>query len=167
MTIENINYHLEQGKGVIAAITDGAQQIAVPAFVSTLCICIVFVPMFFMEGVPRFFLFVPMALAVMLAMAWSYFLSRTLVPTMSAYLLKPHDVHGHGAPTRNPLVAIQRAFERGFERFRGAFGSLLDLALHHRTVFIGAFPLLHRGVLPAGADSSAVPSSPMSMPARS
>src|SRR5580698_8962515 len=137
-TIENINWHLEQGKDVVAAITDGAQQIATPAFVSTLCICIVFVPMFFLEGVPRF-LFVPMALAVMFAMAWSYFLSRTLVPTMSAYLLKPHDVHGHGAPTPNPLVAIQRAFERGFERFRGAFGSLLDLALHHRTVFIGAF----------------------------
>jgi multidrug efflux pump subunit AcrB len=138
VTIENINYHLEQGKGVISAITDGAQQIAVPAFVSTLCICIVFVPMFFMEGVPRF-LFVPMALAVMFAMAWSYFLSRTLVPTMSAYLLKPHDVHGHAAPTRNPLIAVQRAFERGFERFRNAFGSLLDMALHHRTVFIAAF----------------------------
>jgi multidrug efflux pump subunit AcrB len=139
VTIENINYHLEQGKSVIGAITDGAQQIATPAFVSTLCICIVFVPMFFLEGVPRF-LFVPMALAVMFAMAWSYFLSRTLVPTMSAYLLKMHAVHEHGAPpSRNPLVAVQRAFERGFERFRGGFRDLLELALTHRTVFIGVF----------------------------
>jgi len=139
VTIENINYHLEQGKGVIAAITDGAQQIAIPAFVSTLCICIVFVPMFFMEGVPRF-LFVPMALSVMFAMAWSYFLSRTLVPTMAAYLLKPHDRHAHGsAPTRNPLVSLQRAFERGFERLRASFRNLLEMALHHRAVFIAAF----------------------------
>src|SRR5476649_1261164 len=131
VTIENINYHLEQGKIVIGAITDGAQQIATPAFVSTLCICIVFVPMFFLEGVPRF-LFVPMALAVMFAMAWSYFLSRTLVPTMSAYLLKAHDMHPHGAPaTRNPLVAVQRAFEAGFERFRAGFHDLLELALRH------------------------------------
>jgi multidrug efflux pump subunit AcrB len=160
VTIENINYHLEQGKSVIDAITDGAQQIATPAFVSTLCICIVFVPMFFLEGVPRF-LFVPMALAVMFAMAWSYFLSRTLVPTMSAYLLKMHAVHEHGAPaTRNPLVALQRAFERGFERFRAGFRDLLELALGHRTVFIGAFlsfiavsfllvPLLGRNFFPA------------------
>jgi multidrug efflux pump subunit AcrB len=139
VTIENINYHLEQGKSVIGAITDGAQQIATPAFVSTLCICIVFVPMFFLEGVPRF-LFVPMALAVMFAMAWSYFLSRTLVPTMSAYLLKQHDMHPHGAPpTRNPLVAVQRAFEAGFERFRAGFRDLLELALLHRTAFIGVF----------------------------
>src|SRR5476651_2665114 len=136
VTIENINYHLEQGKGVIAAITDGAQQIAIPAFVSLLCICIVFVPMFFLEGVPRF-LFVPMALSVMFAMAWSYFLSRTLVPTMAAYLLKPHDRHAHGsAPTRNPLVSLQRAFERGFERLRASFRNLLEMALHHRAAFI-------------------------------
>src|SRR5471030_267067 len=139
VTIENINWHLEQGKSVIGAITDGAQQIATPAFVSTLCICIVFVPMFFLEGVPRF-QFVPMALAVMFAMAWSYFLSRTLVPTMSAYLLKAHDMHPHGAPaTRNPLVAVQRAFEAGFERFRAGFRDQLELALHHRAGFISVF----------------------------
>ncbi len=160
VTIENINYHLEQGKGVISAITDGAQQIATPAFVSTLCICIVFVPMFFLEGVPRF-LFVPMALAVMFAMAWSYFLSRTLVPTMSAYLLKAHIVHEHGAPpTRNPFVAVQRRFEAGFERFRAGFRDLLELALRHRPLFIGVFlffvassfllvPLLGRNFFPA------------------
>ena len=160
VTIENINYHLEQGKGVIGAITDGAQQIATPAFVSTLCICIVFVPMFVLEGVPRF-LFVPMALSVMFAMAWSYFLSRTLVPTMSAYLLKAHEVHEHGAPpTRNPLVAIQRRFEAGFERFRAGFHDLLELALRHRTIFICVFlafvassfllvPFLGRNFFPA------------------
>jgi multidrug efflux pump subunit AcrB len=140
VTIENINWHLEQGKGVVAAITDGAQQIAAPAFVSTLCICIVFVPMFFLEGVPRF-LFVPMALAVMFAMAWSYFLSRTLVPTMAAYLLKPHTIHGHDGPppTRNPLVMFQRAFETRFERFRAGYRDVLGLALHHRGIFIGGF----------------------------
>ncbi len=138
VTIENINYHLEQGKGVIPAITDGAQQIAIPAFVSTLCICIVFVPMFFMDGVPRF-LFVPMALSVMFAMAWSYFLSRTLVPTMAAALLKAHDAHAHGKPTRNPFTLIQRAFERGFERGRSAFRDLLQMALRHRTPFIAVF----------------------------
>jgi len=140
VTIENINWHLEQGKGVVAAITDGAQQIATPAFVSTLCICIVFVPMFFLEGVPRF-LFVPMALAVMFAMAWSYLLSRTLVPTMSAYLLKPHAEHGHDGPppTRNPLVMFQRGFEARFERFRAGYRDVLGLALRHRAVFIGGF----------------------------
>jgi multidrug efflux pump subunit AcrB len=140
VTIENINWHLEQGKGVVPAITDGAQQIATPAFVSTLCICIVFVPMFFLEGVPRF-LFVPMALAVMFAMAWSYLLSRTLVPTMSAYLLKPHTEHGHDGPppTRNPLVMFQRGFEARFERFRAGYRDVLGLALHHRAVFIAGF----------------------------
>jgi multidrug efflux pump subunit AcrB len=140
VTIENINWHLEQGKGVIAAITDGAQQIATPAFVSTLCICIVFVPMFFLEGVPRF-LFVPMALAVMFAMAWSYFLSRTLVPTMAMYLLKPHAVHGHAGPppTRNPLLRFQRGFEAGFAAFRDSYRSLLELALRHRTLFVARF----------------------------
>jgi multidrug efflux pump subunit AcrB len=140
VTIENINWHLEQGKGVIAAITDGAQQIATPAFVSTLCICIVFVPMFFLEGVPRF-LFVPMALAVMFAMAWSYFLSRTLVPTMAMYLLKPHAVHGHAGPppTRNPLLRFQRGFEAGFAAFRDSYRSLLELALRHRTLFVACF----------------------------
>ena len=89
VTIENINYHLEQGKEVEEAILDGANQIVVPAFVSLLCICIVFVPMFFLSGIARF-LFVPMAEAVMFAMVWSFILSRTLVPTMAKYLLQPH-----------------------------------------------------------------------------
>src|ERR1700692_1575973 len=89
VTIENINWHLEHGKEVEAAIMDGAQQIVTPAFVSLLCICIVFVPMFFLDGIARF-LFVPMAEAVMFAMICSFLLSRTLVPTMAHYLLRPH-----------------------------------------------------------------------------
>jgi multidrug efflux pump subunit AcrB len=140
VTIENINWHLEQGKDVRPAIMDGAQQIVVPAFVSLLCICIVFVPMFFLQGIPRF-LFVPMAEAVIFAMVWSFILSRTLVPTMAMYLLKPHQ-HEHGAtlpPTRNPLVWFQRGFEARFERFRGGYLDLLTLALRHRPTFVIAF----------------------------
>jgi multidrug efflux pump subunit AcrB len=140
VTIENINWHLEQGKDVRPAILDGAQQIVVPAFVSLLCICIVFVPMFFLQGIPRF-LFVPMAEAVIFAMIWSFILSRTLVPTMAMYLLKPHQ-HEHGAPlprSRNPLVWIQRGFEAGFERFREAYRDLLTLALRHRPTFVIGF----------------------------
>ena len=112
VTIENINWHLEQGKPVETAIMDGARQIVTPAFVSLLCICIVFVPMFFLEGVARF-LFVPMAEAVMFAMICSFILSRTLVPTMAKYLLKPHAAHEQASkpPSRNPLVSFQRGFE--------------------------------------------------------
>src|SRR5207237_2328388 len=95
VTIENINWHLEHGKAVEPAILDGARQIVTPAFVSLVCICIVFVPMFFLQGVARF-LFVPMAEAVMFAMIWSFILSRTLMPTMAKYLLKPHAHHAAG-----------------------------------------------------------------------
>jgi multidrug efflux pump subunit AcrB len=140
VTIENINYHLEQGKEVEAAILDGANQIVVPAFVSLLCICIVFVPMFFLQGVARF-LFVPMAEAVMFAMVWSFILSRTLVPTMAKYLLHPHVHHGEGGAPRsgNPLVRFQRGFEAGFERFRSGYRDLLRLALMHRPTFVVGF----------------------------
>src|ERR1700753_391330 len=139
VTIENINYHLEQGKEVERAILDGANQIVVPAFVSLLCICIVFIPMFFLQGVARF-LFVPMAEAVMFAMVWSFILSRTLVPTMAKYLLHAHEHHHDGLPpTRNPLVKLQRGFEAGFERFRAAYRDLLRLALVPRPTFITAF----------------------------
>jgi multidrug efflux pump subunit AcrB len=145
VTIENINWHLEQGKDVETAIMDGARQIVTPAFVSLLCICIVFVPMFFLTGVARF-LFVPMAEAVMFAMVCSFLLSRTLVPTMSKYLLKPHaahtDLHGNNAalpPSRNPLVRFQRAFEARFESFRESYRGLLALALAHRKVFVLGF----------------------------
>src|SRR6202043_1917783 len=138
VTIENINWHLEQGKEVEAAILDGANQIVVPAFVSLLCICIVFVPMFFLQGVARF-LFVPMAEAVVFAMIWSFILSRTLVPTMAKYLLHPHLHHAEDTPpprARNPLVRFQRRFEAGFERFRGGYRDLLTLAMLRRPVFV-------------------------------
>ena len=141
VTIENINYHLEHGKAVEAAIMDGARQIVTPAFVSLLCICIVFVPMFFLEGVARF-LFVPMAEAVMFAMICSFFLSRTLVPTMANYLLKPHTAHledGSRRASRNPLVRFQSGFEAGFETVRGGYRGALELALRHRAVFVVGF----------------------------
>jgi CzcA family heavy metal efflux pump len=139
VTIENINYHLEQGKEVEQAILDGANQIVVPAFVSLLCICIVFVPMFFLSGIARF-LFVPMAEAVMFAMVWSFILSRTLVPTMAKYLLHAHVHHDGDAPaSRNPLVRFQRGFEAGFERFRSGYRDLLALALMHRPTFVIGF----------------------------
>jgi multidrug efflux pump subunit AcrB len=143
VTIENINYHLEQGKDVEPAILDGARQIVTPAFVSLLCICIVFVPMFFLDGVARF-LFVPMAEAVIFAMIWSFILSRTLVPTMANYLLKPHAGHGeegHDAkpPTRNPFVLFQRGFEQAFERLRHGYHDVLSLALSRRPVFLIGF----------------------------
>jgi multidrug efflux pump subunit AcrB len=141
VTIENINWHLEHGKGVETSIMDGANQIVTPAFVSLLCICIVFVPMFFLQGVARF-LFVPMAEAVMFAMIWSFILSRTLVPTMAKYLLQPHLHHAEDAappPSRNPLVRFQRGFEARFERVRGGYRELLSLAMQRRPVFVIAF----------------------------
>ena len=145
VTIENINWHLEQGKDVETAILDGAAQIVAPAFVSLLCICIVFVPMFFLEGVSRF-LFVPMALSVMLAMTFSFILSRTLVPTMAKYLLKPHaphtDMHGNSNSlprTRNPIMRFQRSFETGFEKFRAGYKGLLELSLAHRWPIVLGF----------------------------
>ena len=139
VTIENINWHLEQGKPVEASIMDGANQIVIPAFVSLSCICIVFVPMFFLTGIARF-LFVPLAEAVMFAMLWSFILSRTLVPTMAKYLLHQHEHHEGGPPpTRNPLVRFQRGFEAGFERVRSSYRDLLMLAMRGRAVFVTCF----------------------------
>jgi multidrug efflux pump subunit AcrB len=141
VTIENINWHLEHGKQVEPAIMDGARQIVTPAFVSLLCICIVFVPMFFLDGVARF-LFVPMAEAVMFAMTCSFVLSRTLVPTMANYLLKPHRSHledGARAASHNPVVRIQQAFEAGFEHIREGYRGVLELAMGRRAVFIVGF----------------------------
>ena len=140
VTIENINWHLEHGKGVETSIMDGANQIVTPAFVSLLCICIVFVPMFFLTGVARF-LFVPMAEAVMFAMIWSFILSRTLVPTMAKYLLKPHVAHAEEGPSRsrNPLVRFQRGFEARFERVRGGYRDLLTMAMARRPLFVTLF----------------------------
>ena len=137
--IENINRNLAQGKEVEHAILDGAQQIAVPAFVSTLAICIVFVPMFFLSGVARF-LFVPLAEAVVFAMMASYLLSRTLVPTMAKYLLRGHEAEALAASqSRNPLVRMQIKFEEAFERFREGYHTLLERCLHHQRAFLLVF----------------------------
>src|SRR5579863_5884724 len=143
VTIESINYHLEQGKDVEKAILDGASQIVVPAFVSLLCICIVFIPMFFLNGVARF-LFVPMAESVIFAMVFSFLLSRTLVPTMAKYLLRRHvaageEPHAVGSPVKNPLVRLQRGFEARFEQLRIGYREILTLAMAHRGRFLGGF----------------------------
>jgi multidrug efflux pump subunit AcrB len=140
VTIESINFHLEQGKKVETAILDGASQIVVPAFVSLLCICIVFVPMFFLSGVARF-LFVPMAESVMFAMVFSFLLSRTLVPTMAKYLLREHAADGaaNGTGSRNPLVRFQRGFEARFESMRARYRDLLALAIANRGRFVSGF----------------------------
>jgi multidrug efflux pump subunit AcrB len=141
VTIESINYHLEQGKSVETAILDGASQIVVPAFVSLLCICIVFVPMFFLSGVSRF-LFVPMAESVMCAMVFSFLLSRTLVPTLAIYLLRAHTPSSVGStptPPKNPLQRFQHGFETHFGRLRTGYHDLLALAIAHRRRFVPGF----------------------------
>jgi len=135
VTIENINWHLEQGKSVYDAIMDGARQITQPAFVSLLCICVAFVPMFALKGIAGF-LFVPMALAVVFAMTASFILSRTLVPTLSLYLLKPH---GHMAEGDHLLARVQRSFERGFDQVKEQYRNLLALAMTRRRPFTLGF----------------------------
>src|SRR4051812_41096105 len=139
VAIENINWHLEQGKDLEPAILDGSQQIAIPAFVSTICICIVFVPMFFLTGVARY-LFVPMAEAVVFAMLASYVLSRTLVPTMAKYLLKAHQPHG--TPPRSLASRLQHAIDRAFLKLRNGYRDTLEGCLAHRGLFGAAFLLV-------------------------
>src|SRR6202041_3335137 len=124
VTIENINYHLEQGKDVESAILDGAHQIALPALVSTLAICIVFVPMFLLAGIAKF-LFVPLAEAVVFAMLASYILSRTLIPTLAKYWLKKKDDH-HEQQKKSGLARFQQGFEHGFECVRHGYRNLLS-----------------------------------------
>ncbi len=153
VTIENIHRNHQQGKSLVAAIMDGAQQIAVPAFVSTLCICIVFVPVAFISGAAKS-LFVPLALAVVFAMMTSYFLSRTLVPTLVRFLLAKEAEPGH-QPHR-----FFQAFDRGFARMRGVYGSYLAWALAHRgavvtgflaftALSVALFPVLGRDFFPS------------------
>jgi multidrug efflux pump subunit AcrB len=140
VAIENINRYLESGAELEQAILDGSAQIAIPALVSTLSICIVFVPMFFLSGVARY-LFVPMAEAVVFAMLASYGLSRTLVPTMAKYLLKEHD-DAETAGKRfsgNPFVRFQSSFESGFAAFRLRYMRLLTLCVDHAGVFLLIF----------------------------
>ncbi|HVJ33140.1 MAG TPA: efflux RND transporter permease subunit [Terriglobia bacterium] len=155
VTIENIDRHLEEGKDVRTAIIDGAEQILIPAFVSLLCICIVFVPMFFLPGVSGF-LFVPMALAVVFAMVASFLLSRTLVPTLAMYLLKTHageeaETHGR-ASLFGWLGALQTGFEHKMVQARDAYAGLLGRALSSRRIFaIGflGFALASLALIPA------------------
>ena len=137
--IENINRNLEEGKEVEDAILTGAAQIAVPAFVSTISICIVFVPMFFLGGVARY-LFVPLAEAVVFAMLASYFLSRTIVPTMAKYLLKghEHDRVDQAKTSRNPFVRFQITFEHYFEKLRNWYYGVLGFCMEYRAVFLVA-----------------------------
>jgi len=151
--VENINRNFDQGKEIVQAILDGASQIAVPALVSTLSICIVFVPMFFLSGVAKY-LFVPLAEAVCFAMLASYLLSRTLVPTMARYLLvaRTEDERREASrASRNPFVRMQEKFEVGFEKFRERYHRLLDASIRHRKAFIVIFLLacvLSFGLIP-------------------
>jgi len=138
VTIENINYHLEQGKDVETAIMDGAHQIALPALVSTLAICIVFIPMLLLSGIAHF-LFIPLAEAVVFAMLASYLLSRTLVPTLAKYWVKRSE---HAAHTQTGIMGrVFVAFEHGFERVRAWYRGLLEAALKVRARFVGRFLL--------------------------
>jgi multidrug efflux pump subunit AcrB len=156
VTIENINRHLEEGKEIKPAILDGAREIVVPATVSLFCICIAFVPMFWLGGVAGY-LFRPLAEAVILALAASYVLSQTLVPTLANYLLRHQRGHGsteHGdpvKPSRNPLARFQLGFERRFENLRKAYLGLLQLALQNRIRLTAGFlclSLLSLGLAP-------------------
>ncbi len=142
VAIENINRNLEAGKELEQSILDGSAQIAVPAFVSTISICIVFVPMFFLSGVARY-LFVPMAEAVVFAMLASYLLSRTLVPTMAKYMLHEHDdaQTARKRASRNPFTRFQMAFDSGFEKFRNGYLRVLTLCVDHAKVFLAVFML--------------------------
>jgi multidrug efflux pump subunit AcrB len=138
--VENINRNrsAEPDKGMDEVVLDSASQIATPALVSTLSICIVFAPMFLLSGVARY-LFVPLAEAVVFAMLASYVLSRTIVPTMAKYLLRGDHNETNGSASRNPLVRLQKRFEGAFERFRQHYRGLLESCLQHRGVFLIAF----------------------------
>jgi multidrug efflux pump subunit AcrB len=142
--IENVHRQMALGKPTVQAILDGAQEIALPAFVGTLCICIVFVPMFFLTGTARY-LFVPLAEAVVFAMLASYILSRTLIPTLVMWFYRHHAYRGHlaekgqSAAWAKPFVAIQERFEAGFSRFREGYRRWLGTALRHRLTLLWAF----------------------------
>ena len=148
--IENVHRQMATGKPLETAILAGAQEIALPAFVSTLCICIVFVPMFFLTGVARY-LFVPLAEAVVFAMLASYILSRTLIPTLvmwfyrNTQLYHPRETTARIPRWRRPLAAIQDRFEEGFEFFRHGYRRMLTVVLHHRGAFNGLFLLFCAG----------------------
>jgi multidrug efflux pump subunit AcrB len=147
VTIENIERYLEDGMPLKEAILQGAAQISVPALVSTLCICIVFLPMFFLSGVPRY-LFVPLAEAVVFAMLASYVLSRTLVPTLAVYLLKEHGSSDSAhSIRRNLFVDFQQSFDRGFTKVRDGYAAVLAASVRHRRVFLPCFLLFFLSLL--------------------
>jgi multidrug efflux pump subunit AcrB len=138
--VENINRNreAEPDKDMDQVVLESASQIAVPAFVSTLSICIVFAPMFLLSGVARY-LFLPLAQAVVFAMLASYLLSRTIVPTMAKYLLRGEKAGDRAQRSRNPLVRMQQRFESGFDKFRDSYHGLLTVVLHHRKAFLMSF----------------------------
>ena len=138
--VENINRNreAEPDKNMDEVVLDSAMQIATPAFVSTLSICIVFAPMFLLSGVARY-LFLPLAEAVVFAMLASYVLSRTIVPTMAKYLLREQKVGEHDAASRNVFVRLQQRFEAGFEAFRQSYHKLLEGCLQHQRAFLIIF----------------------------
>jgi multidrug efflux pump subunit AcrB len=138
--VENINRNreAEPDRDMDEVVLDSAMQIATPAFVSTLSICIVFAPMFLLSGVARY-LFLPLAEAVVFAMLASYFLSRTIVPTMAKYLLRSQKTGDQGKQSRNPLVRLQKRFEVGFDDFRESYHRMLERVLHHRRAFLLVF----------------------------
>src|ERR1700691_2030479 len=150
--IENTHRNMAMKKPLVRAVLDGAQQIAAPAFVSTLCICVVFVPVFLLTGAARY-LFTPLALAVVYAMLASYLLSRTLIPNMVHYMLRPEmklyilGQHGETAGGKGLIWWLHYAFNRQFERLRGFYISLLDLALEHRKTVLAGFLLFAVGSL--------------------
>jgi multidrug efflux pump subunit AcrB len=144
VAIENIHRHMAAGQELEESIIKGSQEIAVPAFVSTLCICIVFVPMFFLTGVAHY-LFVPLAQAVVFAIVASYVISRTLVPTLVMWFYRHVQKHGERIDESRmpvwllPFARFQRAFETGFDRFRNGYRGLLQSCFEHRNIFAGAF----------------------------
>ncbi|KVD43731.1 RND transporter [Burkholderia ubonensis] len=138
VTIENIERHLHLGSGLHNAILEGAGEIAVPAFVSTLCICIVFVPMFFLTGVARY-LFVPLAEAVVFAMLASYVLSRTLVPTMAMLLFRPQQASTGPDHSTSRFARIHHRFNHAFERLRASYIVLLSMLLVRRRFYAMCF----------------------------
>src|SRR5207245_7189093 len=141
LTIDNIERQMAAWKELVQAILDGAEQIAIPALVSTLSISIVFVPMFFLTGVARY-LFVPLAEAVVFALLASYFFSRTLIPTLVMYLLRSEvEKHRNPGPEKRPgfFARISHRFDYGFEAMRENYSNLRRLCLEHRRVFTGCF----------------------------
>src|SRR5947207_10079856 len=145
-TVENENTHrnMAMKKPLVRAVLDGAQQIAAPAFISTLCICIVFVPVLLLTGAARY-LFTPLAMAVVFAMMASYLLSRTLIPNMVHYMLRPEmklylrGQHGETSGGKGLFWKLHYIFNRQFERMREFYTSLLDWALDHRKSVVACF----------------------------